>query len=105
MQATAQHYEHLLSLLHFRPHPLRMHILQALTASDKFSDVCDLCDRLQATGIEANKEKVRMIIKRLNECGFLERQLIEGKNKFLFRLRHYPLLEAEIGSKIQNQHQ
>lgn len=104
MQPTAQHYEHLLSLLHFRPHPLRMHILKALIASDEFTDVRDLCERLQSTGVEANKEKVRMIIKRLNECGFLERQLQQGKNKFLFRLKEYTQLEAEIGSKIQHQH-
>jgi Fe2+ or Zn2+ uptake regulation protein len=105
MQTTAQHYEHLLGQLHFRPHPLRMHILQELTASAEFTDVRELCERMKAAGVDAHKEKVRMIIKRLNECGFLERQQIPGKNKFLFRLKNYAQLEAEVGSKMQNQHQ
>ena len=104
MQTPAQQYEHLLTLLHFRPHPLRMHVLEALTASHDHTDVRALCDRMKESGVDAHKEKVRMVVKRLNECGFLDRQLIRGKNKFLFRLKDYALLEAEVGSKIQNQH-
>lgn len=101
----AEKYEALLARLSYRPHPVRMQVLHALCASTGFIDVDGLVERMQSPGASPEKEKVRMIVKRLNESGFLERQNVAGQNKLLFRLKEYAQLEQEVDYRTNNKHQ
>jgi predicted transcriptional regulator len=105
MLKRAEKYEELLSLLNFRPHPMRLLVLRALCQHAGYTDLHELTGIMIAGGISAEKEKIRMIVKRLNECGFLDRQGLTGQNKFLFRLKEYEQLEQEVHSRINNKHQ
>lgn len=105
MMKLAEEYEELLGLLNFRPHPLRLLVLRTLCSQTEFMDLHELAQHMTASGIQLEKEKIRMILKRLNECGFLERRPIPKQNKFQFRLKPYENLEAEVHSRIANKHQ
>jgi Fe2+ or Zn2+ uptake regulation protein len=105
MLKHAEKYEELLLLLNYRPHPMRLLVLRTLCAQEEFTDLHALSELMTASGTNVEKEKVRMILKRLNESGFLDRRGITGQNKFQFRLKEYNQLEQEIRSRISNQHQ
>jgi Fe2+ or Zn2+ uptake regulation protein len=102
---AAEKYEELLWQLRFRPHALRLLVLRALCTFTEFTDLERLVQNMNAAGAVADKEKVRMIIKRLNEAGFLERQPLAGQNKFLFRLKSYDELHADVQMRISSRHQ
>lgn len=96
----AEKYEELLAQLRFRPHALRLLVLRALCTFTSHTDLDQLVYTMNASGAYAEKEKVRMILKRLNESGFLDRQALTGQNKFLFRLKPYDELYAEVQMRI-----
>lgn len=96
----AEKYEELLRQLRFRPHTLRLLVLRTLCTFTSYTDLDELMHAMHASGIDAEKEKVRMILKRLNESGFLDRQALIGQNKFLFRLKPYEEMYAEVQMRI-----
>ncbi len=100
----AEKYEALLVLLHYRPHPMRLVVLRTLCELTEFTDIHELSGRMQSSGVGMEKEKIRMILKRLNECDFLDRRGVTGQNKLLFRLREYGQLEQEVQNKLKNKH-
>lgn len=105
MLKLAEKYEELLALLGYRPHPMRLLVLRTLCEHAEFTDLHELSDNMAAAGIALEKEKVRMILKRLNEEAFLERRGIPGQNKFLFRLKSYDELHADVQLRINSRHQ
>ncbi|TND09809.1 MAG: hypothetical protein FD123_933 [Bacteroidetes bacterium] len=104
MYKLAEKYDELLRQYRFRSHKLRLLVLRTLCMHTDFTDVAGLWQLLADSGIESEKEKLRMIIKRLHETGFLERKKVSGKNKFLFRLRPYEdlLKESTTWGKSKN---
>lgn len=105
MLKVAEKYEELLALLGYRPHPMRLLVLRTLCEHTELTDIHGLAAHMTAAGIALEKEKVRMILKRLNESGFLDRQGIPGQNKFLFRLKPYDELYADVQLRINSKHQ
>lgn len=104
MKKEAKKYEALLSLLYYRPHNERFLVLELLCAHRDFQDVNSLHEQISAKEIQMDKEKIRMIVKRLNETGILERNRIPGMNKFVFRLKPYEHAEAEVRSRVENKY-
>lgn len=105
MLRLAEKYEALLALLNYRPHPMRLLVLRTLCELTEFTDTHELAERMQSAGVAMEKEKIRMILKRLNECDFLDRRGVTGQNKLLFRLKDYEPLEQEVQNKLKNKHQ
>lgn len=105
MYKRAEKYAALLIELGYRPHILRLHVLRTLCLHEMYTDVSGLTEILESAGISADKEKVRMVVKRLNEEGFLDRRALPGKNKYLFCLRDYSTVEADVRRRIEGKHQ
>ncbi|HTF05799.1 MAG TPA: hypothetical protein VK826_17345 [Bacteroidia bacterium] len=105
MYKLAEKYEALMQQLNFRPHKLRLEVLRTLCMHPLYTDITGLTALMSSNGIAADKEKVRMVIKRLNEAGFLHRKQIAGKNKYIFCLKSYDEVEAEVSTSREGKHQ
>lgn len=97
---SAERYEELLGRLRFRPHPLRLAVLRALCNFSTYSGLDELVNEINRAGVEVEKEKVRLVLKRLNEAGFLDRQAILKRNKFLFRLKPYEEIYTQVQMRV-----
>jgi hypothetical protein len=105
MYKLAEKYEALMQQLKFRPHKLRLEVLRTLCMHALYTDLAGLIETMSSNGITADKEKVRMVIKRLNESGFLLRKAIPGQNKYLFCLKPLTEVEAEVRTRLEGKHQ
>jgi Fe2+ or Zn2+ uptake regulation protein len=99
MQDLAQRYEGLLRRRGMRADVLRMQVLEIMAGEEEFFDVKKLLRTLEETGVKADPEKCRYVVKRLNDAGLLERRRVEDKNKYEFRLRDLENLMKEYSDE------